>query len=60
MNIEQKAHDLAVIASKIYIDNNLKEYFAMNKSDILNAIVSDLSSVYDDAYSQIIKNSSCS
>ena len=56
MNIEQKAHNLAIIAAKYYVENN-DEYKDMDKKDIMSYVISDLSSTYDDAYNQIIKDS---
>jgi len=55
LNIEQKAHDLAVLAAKYYVEHN-DEYKSIDKKDIMSNVIYDLSSTYNEAYNQIIKD----
>lgn len=55
MNKEQKAHELALLASKFYIDINFQEYSEIAPENRFHTIISDLSSAYDEAYNQIIE-----
>lgn len=57
MNKEQKAHDLALLYAKFFIEHNLDEYYDKNtKTFDKNLILSDLDLTYNEGYNYFSKN----
>ena len=54
MNRETALHNIAMCASKAFIDSNMKEY--QNAEDGFSMLVSDLTARYIEAYNIAVKN----
>ena len=57
LNKEQKAHDLALLYSKFFIEHNLDEYYDKETETFdKSLILSDLQLTYNEGYNYFSKN----